>query len=160
MSVLSFPSNSILSYNSPLVPSATVSNFGILTINRTTVLLTWSPLARELQNGDITQYSLSYLSHSLKETFSLSTDQFFYYINSLNATDGYTFTLSADNSVGAGPIVVGTVTQDPGTQIHTYNLLFNYTVYSRIMRYIGYSGHILNPPAYLRTKFDAPWCSY
>ena len=77
--------------------------------------MTWSPLARDLQNGEITHYSLSYSSHSLMETFSLTTDQFFFYINSLNSTDGYTFKLTAQNSMGAGPIVVETVTQNPGT---------------------------------------------
>ena len=88
---------------------ATVNDFSILRLNSTAVLITWTAPASDQQNGVITHYELTYTSHNLKEMFSFTTNQFFIYIYSLNATDGYTFKLSAINNMGAGPVVIETL---------------------------------------------------
>ncbi|KAI6661336.1 Phosphatidylinositol phosphatase PTPRQ-like [Oopsacas minuta] len=95
------------------VPAASVNDFSIIQLNSTAVLITWTPLASNMMNGDITHYFLSYTSHKLESTFTLTTEQFFIYIYTLNATDGYTFSLTAYNSMGAGPEVIETISYTP-----------------------------------------------
>ena len=109
-------------------------------LNATAVLITWTAPASDLQNGVITHYQLTYTSHNFKETFSFTTTQFFIYLYSLNATDGYTFELSAINSMGAGPVVIETLIYEQSKlySLSVTQVIYNFIPSSQMVKFTHY----------------------
>ncbi len=81
--------------------------------NFTSITISWQPLNCLLQNGQITQYSITYTEvgmNRLVESVNQDSDVLMYTANVLNPGTTYQFQVAARNSIGLGPYAAITAT--------------------------------------------------
>ena len=91
-------------YSAPTVPGGAPLNFSVMAISSTSVKLSWLEPEKQLRNGDIIMYEISYYKTSdPTKTYGLNVTQTNIVIEGLDMKSDYIFQVKAYTSKGAGP---------------------------------------------------------